>query len=228
MYGEFEVPMTDTRRKTLLRDLDGKTPARMNKALEILIDSPDEKIVDELLKEVKKTDKTIRKNAVIILGHKDDRRVEGALIKILREEKNGEIKREICKVLGNIGKSREAVEALLELSGNGDTELTVKAHAAIGKIRKRRYRVVERIDLPHNGGRETFATIDALNRRFEEINEGFKRAEIVLEEIRADRMFMKNSGELLDKMREFSERKSPALKRAEQTFEKIKGKRARA
>jgi len=219
MY-DFEAPLTDTRLKTLLMDLDGKMPARMNKALEVLITAPEEKIVDALLKEVRKKNKTLRMNAVIILGHKDDdKRVERTLIKVLREGNNKRTTKEICRALGNIGKSREAVIALLELTGNGNTEVTVKARAAIGKIRKRMNVLEKRRDLAHirQGWDEDLVTMAEIKTTMRDIET-------------RDRTFMKNSGELLEKMKEFSmrKRKGAALRRAEKTFKEIKEKRARA
>lgn len=165
---------------------------------------------------------------MIILGRKDDERIEPVLIKVLRTEHNDRIKVELCTALGNIGKTRESVGALLELIGNGNVELTVKAHSAIGKVRKRIDLTAERIDPPHSNWRKGPVTMDELNRRFDEINEKLEAAEIVLEEIRTDRNFMKNSSELLDKMRELSGKGTKAIKRAEKSLKRMKGKRARA
>jgi len=214
MYG-FEVPITDARLKTLLMDLDGKMPARMNKALEILSTTPEKKVVDGVLKELKKTNKTIKMNAVIILGHKNDERVEGALIKVLREEKNEAIKRELCKALGNTGRSKEAIEALLELAGNGNTQLTVKAKVAIGKIRNRMNFLEERRDPAHIRKNEKLELVS------------MAEIKIAKQDVETrNRSFIERSGEMLEKMKELSRGKSRALKRAEKTFREMKRARA--
>jgi len=199
MYGQFDGPMTDSRLNTLIRDLNG-IPARRKNAIKVLSERNEPKIVTRLLKEVVKKDQDLRISVLRILGRKEDERIERVLLKLLEEKNGGDVTAEICSTLGKCGRSRDSIRALIELTGNGNAEVTIKAKAAIGKIKNRRIHSEERRDPAHTK-KEKLVTMAEIKGTIDDIKT-------------RNTAFMKAGDELLEKMREISRKAHTAPKKA--------------
>lgn len=210
------LAMTDAYVKKLIRDLGAERPAVRREARIALALHTGKRVTNEMLDNLNTKNDKRRLLIVHILGNKDDERIEPALIEALQMEKEQNIRHEICNSLGSTGKTKETIDALSKLTTNGDKSLMIKAKACIGKIRKRMNVALDRTDSPHRK-KVDLITMGEIKSTKEELQVGNRR-------------FMESTGELLEKMREFSnrKRKSAALRRAEKTLKRMKEEKTRA
>lgn len=86
------------------------------------------------INDLNSTNIIVRKNAVISLGKKKEKRVIPKLIELLRsDEQPKQIKLNVIKALGEIDDSR-SVESLIQVLAEKDKDLKVAACEALGKI----------------------------------------------------------------------------------------------